>query len=75
MAYTFRNQPIASIKLTGVASGLEMSLGNINGQETNANTIVNGIKGLLYIANVHGEEQFYPTEAIRTVKQNVGYSE
>lgn len=75
MAYAFSANPNASIKISGTFSGREMTISKIAGDEDSADTIVGGIEGLMYLAGVNGEGQFYPTEMVRTVKQNVIDSE
>lgn len=68
MAYIFKNNPIASAKVSNQLNDLEMSLSNINGSAS-ADTIVSAIEGFLYIGS--RELDFEPTDITRTVKQNV----
>lgn len=75
MAYEFASQPIASVKLGAFNMNRTMTLNQVNGTITNAGTIVDGIKGLLYIANVHGAEDYYPNDTVRILKQNVRETE
>lgn len=73
MAYKFQNQNVAKFNLGGDLDPHTLSFNGITGDSesdgSEAQTIVNGIKGLLWIC---GEEASYNYESgIRTVKQNV----
>lgn len=69
MAYTFQNQTVAKFSLGGDLDANQISLNGVNGSISSADTIVNGVKGLLWIC---GEEDSYTyTSGVRTVKQNV----
>lgn len=69
MAYSFETQRVANFKLGGDLDANNLSLNGVNGSESSANVIVNGVKGLLWIC---GEEENYTYDSgVRTVKQNV----
>lgn len=72
MAYTFQNQKVASFKLNSDVIS-PITLNGVNGSESNANTIVNGVEGLLWIASLN--EDYDYTEGVRTVKQSVNNDE
>lgn len=66
MAYQFEDQIVAKMKLSEDASGQEaITLSGVNGQETNADSIMAGINSLLGIV---GWNVGY---AVRIVNQNV----
>ena len=69
MAYQFQNQTVAKFNLGGDLDQNTISLNGVNGSLSSADTVVNGVKGLLWIC---GEEDGYTyTSGVRTVKQNV----
>ena len=66
MAYEFENQIVAKMKVSEDSSGQEaITLSGVNGQETNANSIMGGISTLLDIV---GWNAGY---AVRIVNQQV----
>lgn len=70
MSYQFSATKVAKFKFKNDADAdLNLSLAGINGQETSADTIINGINGLLWI--VGKEEDFEATDGIRTVDEHV----
>lgn len=72
MAYSFQNQKVASFKLNSTVMPT-ITLNGVNGSESNANTIVNGVSGLLWIASLN--EDYDYTDGVRTVKQSVNDDE
>lgn len=72
MAYSFQNQRVASFKLNSNVMPT-ITLNGVNGSESNANTIVNGVSGLLWIASLN--EDYDYTDGVRTVKQSVNDDE
>lgn len=68
MAYQFRTNKIASFKLED-EDLKSFTIANVNGQESSASVIVDGIRGLLWIANKQDDYDY--TNGFRTVKQNV----
>ena len=74
MAYSFQNQKVASFKIGDALGEVQtLNLAGVNGTESSANTIVNGVKGLLWIASL--DENYEYTTGIRTVKQSVNNDE
>lgn len=68
MSYQFQRQAVSSFKFEGNA-GRSITLSGINGQQTDANIIVSGIQGLLWLGN---QVSYYSaTDATRTVKESV----
>lgn len=72
MAYSFNTQKVASFKFDGTLQ-TPLNVPSINGQEADANVIISGIKGMLWIAGA--EDDYDPERAVRTVKQNVNYDD
>lgn len=74
MAYSFQNQKVASFKIGDELGNVQtLNLAGVNGSESSADTIVNGVKGLLWIASL--EEDYEYTTGVRTVKQSVNDDE
>lgn len=71
MGYYFDNEHSATVKFN--RKNNELSLNGINGAETNANVIVNGINLLLSIGGI--SSRYDALDAIRTVKQDVKYQD
>lgn len=70
MAYEFSNEIVARMKVAEDASGQEaITLSGVNGQETNANSIMGGISALLDIV---GWNAGY---AVRIINQDVEETE
>lgn len=67
MAYVFENQEAATLKFDDGNKSLTIS--NISGTVTSAQTIINGVTALLYIASL--DQDYDPEDAVRSVKQNV----
>lgn len=68
MAYSFTNQEVAEFKFTDLNSEA-LTLKGVNGSESDANVIVNGIMALLHIGGI--EDNHNPLTAYRQVKQDV----
>lgn len=70
MSYQFSATKVAKFKFKNeYDDDLNLSLAGINGQETSADTIINGINGLLWI--VDKDEDYEATDGIRTVEEHV----
>ncbi len=67
--YVFETQEVATLKFEGISAATTMNISNISGTVTSAQTIINGVKALLYIGDL--QDRYDPEEAVRTVKQNV----
>lgn len=70
MSYVFERQKVSDFRLNQFAtSGDKMTFGGIDGEQTDANVIVNGVQQLLSI--VGWQDKYDPTDAQRTVKERV----
>lgn len=69
MAYVFETQQVSSLKFQGANSASNLNISNISGTLTSAQTVINGVMALLYIGGL--DQDYEPTDAVRTVKQNV----
>lgn len=68
MAYVFERNEVATFKFQDNQHG-NLTLKNISGTETDANIIINGIRGLLWLV---GEENTYdPRLGFRTITEEV----
>lgn len=69
MAYVFETQEVATLKFDSGNPATTMTISNISGTVSSAQTIINGVNALLYIGNI--QENYDAEDAVRTVKQNV----
>lgn len=69
MAYVFETQGVATLKFDSGNPATTMTVSNISGTVSSAQTIINGVNALLYIGNI--QENYDAEDAVRTVKQNV----
>lgn len=69
MAYVFETQQVATLKFDSGNPDTTMTISNISGTVSSAQTIINGVNALLYIGNI--QDNYDAEDAIRTVKQNV----
>lgn len=69
MAYIFETQDVATLRFDSGNPATTLSISNISGTVSSAQTIINGVNALLYIGDL--QENYDPEDAIRTVKQNV----
>lgn len=67
MAYVFENEEAATLKFNQPNNTL--TLNNISGTVTSAQTIINGVQALLHIGGI--ENRYNALDAVRSVKQNV----
>lgn len=68
MAYEFENQESATFKFDD-GNGNTLTVKNVSGKVTSADTIVRGVQCLLWIGGL--ENEYNPEDAVRTVKQDV----
>lgn len=69
MAYQFEKETAASFKFGGTQGSIgKLTLNGINANE-DAQTVITGIQGLLYIVN--RVNSYNPLDGIRTVKEDV----
>ena len=70
MSYVFSRQKVADFRLNQFAQSTDkMTFNGIDGEQTDANIIVNGVQQLLSV--VGWENRYDPTDAQRTVKERV----
>lgn len=72
MGYTFSREAASTFKITTAAtSGLQknLTLKGVNAQTTNADTIVAGVQGLMYIADRAND--FNYADGVRVVNEDV----
>lgn len=67
MAYVFNKETAAQFKVTGPEK--TVTLKGINSQVTSADTIVSGLKGLMYLANT--QDDYHWSTGIRVVNEDV----
>ena len=70
MSYVFSRQKVADFRLNQFGQSTDkMTFNGIDGEQTDANIIVNGVQQLLSV--VGWENRYDPTDAQRTVKERV----
>ena len=70
MTYEFTTDKVGKVTLNNFKSyGKSFTLHGVDAQQSNANIIVGGVNQLLSIVNF--QNQYSPTDAVRTVNQNV----
>lgn len=67
MAYIFESEEAATLKFDD--GNKSLTINNISGTVTSAQTIINGVRALLHIGGI--ENRYDPEDAVRSVKQNV----
>ena len=70
MTYEFTTDKVGKVTLNNFKSyGKTFTLHGVDAQQSNANIIIGGVNQLLSIVNFQNE--YSPTDAVRTVNQNV----
>ena len=70
MTYEFTTDKVGKVTLNNFKSyGKTFTLHGVDAQQSNANIIIGGVNQLLSIVNF--QNQYSPTDAVRTVNQNV----
>ena len=70
MSYVFQRQKVSDFRLNQFSDSKDkMTLNGVDGEQADANVIVNGIQQLLSV--VGWQNRYDPTDAQRTVKERV----
>ena len=70
MTYEFTTDKVGKVTLNNFKSyGKSFTLHGVDAQQSDANIIIGGVNQLLSIVNFQNE--YSPTDAVRTVNQNV----
>ena len=70
MSYVFSRQKVSDFRLNQFATeGDKMTFAGVDGEQQDANIIVNGVQQLLSV--VGWQNRYDPTDAQRTVKERV----
>ena len=70
MTYEFTTDKVGKVTLNNFkTSGKSFTLHGVDAQQSDANIIIGGVNQLLSIVNFQNE--YSPTDAVRTVNQNV----
>ena len=70
MTYEFTTDKVGKVTLNNFKSyGKSFTLHGVDAQQSDANIIIGGVNQLLSIVNF--QNQYSPTDAVRTVNQNV----